>query len=337
MTKTDDTENMGDLQLLAALVAKRLRQDYGVDAVPAACDYRLADSKTFFQAGKEVQVDVHLGRGLKVVVYDVWWHTDKPAELDSLLRNSSDIADKVAETMQDADAIRAMVSEVSAAAKREIAKARRRGLPYLLTSITLPPLEAGRHDQTVVRVEHLAYGRSLQLEPFEFCAESAEDVMHAFAGIAEEQARNKDNRDWLDHIGATGRIDSVVVAALGEAGLDLPEVLVALRDAKEWIVGLDAPGGKRFTLHWDEGAVRGQIQLGDGVSWHQGRLSLGRAARTLKKLPKESPLNQLFQHPFLEDRIRIWGDYKTKGEHLLIHCSEAMLNFDADSGRLWAA
>lgn len=199
--KLDAAASLGDLQLLAALVAKRLRQDHDIDAGPATCDYRLTESKTFTQAGREVQVDVHLGRGLKAVVYDVWWGADDTAKLDSLLRNSSDIADKVAETLRDADALRDMVAEVGAAAKREVAKARRRGLPYELTTITLNPLEAGQHNQAVVRVEHLACGKSLQLEPFAFHAKCAEDVTRAFAGVAEEQARRTDRRAYLDDIG----------------------------------------------------------------------------------------------------------------------------------------
>jgi hypothetical protein len=324
-----------DLHLLALLIAKRLHEEHAIDEAPARGDYRLCDSKVFAQAGKEVQVDVDLGRGLKVTIFDVWW--DDNPELSSLLRNAEDISERIADTLRDADATRAMVADVTAAARREIAKARRRGMPYTLTSVTLPRLQAGSHDLAVARVEHQALGRSLRLEPFAFHAESAEDVVRAFAGIADEQRRWMDRRAGLDRIGATGTIDSVVVAALVEAGLDMPQVLATLRDAEDWIVDLDVADGKRLILHWKEGAVRAQVMLAEGVNWHEGRLSFSNPPHTLKKLPEGTAVNRLFEHPFLEERIRIRGTYRTEGAYLSVTCNEAMLNFDADSGRLWAA
>lgn len=326
-----------DLNLLALLVAKRLRTEHCVEKAPGAGDFRIADSKTFFRAGREVQVDVDLGRGLKVVVFDAWWH-DREADLDALLRSTESIANKFAETARDADLTRRMFAEVTAAAKCAIAKGRRRGMPYELTSVTLPALQVDAHDQTVVRVEHLALGRSLRLEPFAFEAECADDVLRAFEGIAEEQARRTTRRAELDEIGATGTIDSVVVAALGAAGVDLPQVLTTLRDSEDWIADVDVAEDKRFCLHWEDGAVHAQITLGDGgVSWHQGRLWFGKAERTSKRLPKGSPLSRLYDHPFLNERIRILKDYSPKTGNSFVSCNEAMLNFDADSGRLWTA
>ncbi len=324
-----------DLQLLALLVGKRLRQEHCIHDVSGVGGYRIAPSRAYVQAGEEVQVDVSLGRGLEVTVYDVWWE-DEP-DLDSLCRNAEDLSGTIASVLRDAKAIAEMVGEVTAAARKEIAKARRRGLPYRLTSVTLPQMAAGGDDHVVVRVEHLALGRSLQLEPFELHAESADEVAAAFAGIADEQGRQVYRRASLDRIGATGTIDAVVVAAIGAAGLDLPHVLATLRDSESWSVDLDVAEGERLTLHWDDGTVRGHIPLGEGVSWHKGRLLFGKAERTLRKLPKGSPIRQLFEHPFLDERIRIRGDYKTDGAHLSVNCDEAMLNFDADSGRLWAA
>lgn len=322
-----------DLQLLALLVAKRLRSEHAGASAPGVGDYRIADSKAFVQAGSEVQVDIDLGRGVKVQFYDAWWDSD----LDWLLRMSSGIAEKIDRTVRHADGIRAMVAEVTAAARREIAKARRRGLSFSLTSVTLPPLEAGQHDEAIVRVEHLAYGKSLQLEPSAFHAACAEDVVSAFAGIVGEQGRRRDQRAWFDHIGATGRIDSVLVAALGAAGLDLTHVLTTMRDAEEWIVDFNIADGKRMTLHWDEGTVRAQVGLGEGVSWQKGRLSFDKSERRLRKVRKGSPLSKVFDHPFLNDRICVSGDYKTEGQYLSVNCNEAMMHFDADSGRLWAA
>lgn len=325
-----------DLHLFALLVAKRLRHEHQLKSAPAPGDYRIADSKVFSQIGKEVQVEVDLGRGLKVMVYDAWWQEDE-AGLDFLIRCADGTADKICETVGQAEATRQMIAEVKGAARKEVAKARRRGLAYTIMSVSLPPLQAGGHDQTVARVQHLALGRSLQLEAFAFHAECAEDVVSAFAGLADEQSRRAGHRASLDHIGATGTIDSVVVAALGAAGLDLADVLTTMRDADDWIVDFDVGEGQRLSLHWDEGAVRARIKLGDEVDWHKGKLSFGKSARSLKRLPSGSPVNRIFEHPFLEERIRIRGDYKIKGEHLSVNCNEAMLNFDADSGRLWAA
>lgn len=325
-----------DLHLFALLVAKRLRHEHQLESAPAPGDYRIADSKVFSQIGKEVQVEVDLGRGLKVMVYDAWWQEDE-AGLDFLIRCANGTADKISETVGQAEGTRQMIAEVRGAARKEVAKARRRGLAYTMMSVSLPPLQAGGHDQTVARVQHLALGRSLQLEPFAFHAECAEDVVSAFARLADEQSRRSASRAWLDHKGATGTIDSVVVAALAAAGLDLPHVLTTMRDADEWIVDFDGGDGERLTLFWEEGAVRARIKLGEEVMWHKGKLCFGKSARSLKRLPSGSPVSRLFEHPFLEERIRIDGSYETEGEHLSVYCKGEMLNFDADSGRLWTA
>ena len=324
-----------DLRLLALLVANRLRQEHLIEDVPATGAYRIADSKFYLQAGKEVRVDVDLGEGLTITIYHVWWG-DTP-DLEQLMDSAEQIADKIAESLQDCEETRAMIAEVASVARREIAKARRRGLPYKLMSVTLPPLAAGCDDQSVARVEHLALGRSLQLERFAVHAECGNDVALAFESIADEQAQHVHRRARLDEIGATGTIDSVVVAAIGAAGLDLPHVLTTMRDADDPVVDFDVADGTCLTLHWDAGAVRAHIDLGEGVNWHKGKLWFGRAEQSLKPLSKGSALNKLYEHPFLSDRIRILKDYSPDRGSLFVSCNEAMLNFDADSGRLWAA
>lgn len=330
------TSTSDDLQLVALLVAKQLRSSGLSGFAPGMGDYRLVDSKRHPTAKTELHFNVNLGRGAATTVFDFWWK-DEAYSLDSLVSLAKGIAEKIAEIGGQAATLCAMLSEVRCAAKREVAKARRRGLPHELTSVELTPVEAGSRFEPMARVELLALGHSLRPEPFAFHAEYAKDVVEAFAGKAEEQANRAACRAGLDRIGATGTIDAVVVTAIEAAGLDVPTVLAKLRDTDDWIVDLPRPGGGVFRLHWDNGAVHAQVQLADGVSWHEGKLHFAKAPRAMSGLAKGIPLAKVFDHPFFNDRHQVCWGFGAKDEHATVYCSDNMLNFDADSGRLWAA
>lgn len=182
------SEHAEDLQLLALLVAKRLRDDSCEGAAPAGADYAVVPSKRNYASGLEVQVRVSLGRGMNARVDDAWTTKDF-RDLNDLQRSSNSIAEKVAGILRQASELRVALSEVRTAAKREILKANRRGLPYELTSVAFTPVEALRQDEPIVRVEHTALGKSLLSEVFEFEAMCAKDVHEAFKRMRETQTR----------------------------------------------------------------------------------------------------------------------------------------------------
>jgi hypothetical protein len=330
-----------DIRLIAQLVAKRLRDEHCEDYAPTRDDYRLVNSVNFVRAGAELHVAVDLGRGLRANVFDVWWK-DGDHDLDTLLRHSEDLADTVAEMRRQASDVHVMLSEVRRVAKREIAKANRRGLPYSLVSADLLPVQAGTHEEAVVRVEHNALGCSLKSERLAFDAACAEDVTASFAGFAEEQTRRAARRAELDRVGATGTIDAVLVAALEAACFDVPQVLAALRDSEDWIVDVGSPDGKNpddrgFRLHWNDGAVRSRVMLAEGIHWSEGKLHLERSPRAMDRVAAGTPLREVFNHPLIDERVSVLLGRGAKGGQATVYCREAMLNFNADSGRLWAA
>lgn len=71
----------------------------------------------------------------------------------------------------------------------------------------------------------LAHGPDPFLQPFAFEPQCAEDIIHAFAGVREQQEARVASRTQLDLMGATGAIDAAVSAALNQAGFSFGELL----------------------------------------------------------------------------------------------------------------
>lgn len=323
-----------DLEIITLLVAKLLRDEHFIYRAPTPADYAIAPTGRALGASADLHVNVDLGRGMSIRV-DHPWGADSDRDIETLVDDAQVISDKIAELRDHAPEIRGVIARVKAATKREIARAKRRGLPNELVSVAVMPVGATDNEHWIIRVEHAALAQSLKLEPFSFEATHESDVAAAFAGFLEVQISRAERRAALDEMGATGTIDAVVVAAIADAGLDVAEVLIGLRDSDDWTVDVASGGDRRFALHWQEGAVFAQVDLGDGVTWHENRLDFRKATKTVGEIDNGSPLSSFFEHPFLDERLVVRSGRSTEGERATIHCNRALLAFDADSGRIW--
>ena len=325
-----------DVQLVAAMVAKILRDDHQLEA-PAVEDYGVVVDNVRINGSSDIRVGIKLDRGLAIDVQQHWWG-DNDRDIAALVDAATEIAEEIAALRDMREDIIAMTTEVRSAATREIAKARRRGLPYRLVSTTPCAIYAKPSEGVTVNVVVELLSESLKPGRAMFDADCAADVDEVFGDDREVQEKRLARRTALDAVGATGRIDSVVVNAIREAGHDVAEVLKLLATTNDRVVDVgDRAGDKKvFLLHWNSGDVNARITLGDGVSWKEDTLyfqctpiPLGRA--------KGRRLRDVVDNPIFGDNIRICSTFGKKGGYGSLWCTPDLLHFDADSGRLWAA
>lgn len=333
MKKSAKITEQSDVELIALLVARQLRRENAIDASPALTAYSVVPVMRAYGPDSELHVEVELGRGVRAKVTEMLGHEDH-RDLDVLLKSAEGISEMVAEVVAEASAIRQMLSDVRSATKREIAKANRRGLPYAFTSVELLPIQAESGGDYIVRVEHTAFGKSLRLEPFAFEAVCAEDAVHAFAEVREQQEVRAAARAELDRIGASGMIDAVVSAALDQAGFDFADILAKFRDADT--VDLKDAAGRSYCLYFKDGSIFSHLTLADGVRWNEGKITFDKAPEALTSLSKGSPLSDLYDHPLLGRSLIAYSVYGTAGNRGSVYCHGSRLAFDADSGRRWS-
>lgn len=326
-----------DLQIVAAMVAKVLRDDHQIDEAPAPAEYLVMEDNIRINGSTDIRVGIKIDRVLAIDVNQHWWG-EHDRDLAALVEAATEIAQEIAAVQDMRQDIVAMATEVRSAATREIANARRRGLPYRLVSTTPCAIYDKPSEGVTVNVvfEHLS--ESLRPERAMFGADSAADVAEAFDDDRKVQEERLWCRTSLDAAGATGRIDSVVVNAMREAGHDMAEVLKLLATAEDRSVDVGGRfGDKRiFRLHWNSGDVHAQVTLGDGASWHEGTLSFQRTPIALDRA-KGRRLRDLVDNPIFGDNILVRSTYGKKGGHGCLRCTSDLLHFDAESGRLWAA
>jgi hypothetical protein len=301
-----------------------------------------------FNKSTDIRVPVRLGRGISIGVKQHWW-VEAKRDLADLAETATEFAANIATAHEMRDEIVEMTREVRAAVSREIAKATRRGLPYRLLSADPAAAYDDLRSGAIVEVvferlsEHLRPGKAT------FSAGCAEDVAQAFAHDREPQEFRVMCRADLNAAGATGRIDSVVVNAMRDAGHDVAEVLkeLATNDDRTLVVGtrpnagpsfLSDPcesHGNRFRLHWNDGDVFGQVTLAGGVSWHEGWLNFQDAPVSLAKVEGRR-VRDIVDNPIFGE-IRVVSGSGKKGGTVSLYCTSELLNFDGESGRLWAA
>lgn len=325
-----------DVQLLAMMVAKVLRTEHHIDTVPTPGDYKVLEADTRFNGSTDIQVAIALERGLTFSVKQHWWGDDD-RDIQAILDAATEMAENIASVHELRREIIDMTFDVRAAATREIVKAKRRGLPYRLISTMPYSIRDSVRDGIAVTVMFQSLSEAVRLEHARFDADCAADVVKAFEGCHEEQQQRNTRRAQLDAAGATGRIDSVVVNAMQEAGHDLAEVLQLLADSDDWIVDIGERGDEKrmFRLHWDKGDVYAPITIGDGVSWHKGQLTFQKAPGGLTRAAGRR-VRDIVDNPILGD-IRVTSGSGKEGESCSLRCTQDLLHFDADTGRLWAA
>lgn len=325
-----------DLGLLALLVARQLRVEHGIDDGPAAGDYELVAGYGGRAAQKDLRLKVDLGRGASVRVSQLWWSV-ADRELENLVEAAEEFATEIARVRGEAADIRSMLSEVRAAAKREVAKANRRGVPHRLISIAPNPIQAGGSGDLSALVTVEMLDESARLGPHEFDACDAGEVAAEFQAAAERQSALAFRRTQLDRAGATGAIDAVVLARLRDWGVDVAGVLNRLRDEGDATIDVEAADGAKLCLYWKEGVVRSAFALADGVNWNEGRIRFTAAPKAVCGSVVGRPLAELFPHRYIGDDVIVLSACGKPGGHASLRCSEPLVHFDVQTGRVWPA
>jgi hypothetical protein len=161
-------------------------------------------------------------------------------------------------------------------------------------------------------------------------------VSAILAELNEEQSSRAAFRAALDSNGATGVIDPVVVNALREAGHNVENVLARLGTTDKSFLDVGEYEEKPFRLYWRDGRVFSSIQLGEGVYWSEGKLSFSHFPFAFKGLDGRL-VREVFPNPVFGDDVRIKRTFGDKEGYGTLYCTQPMLHFNSETGRMWAA
>jgi len=326
-----------DIALVAMMVAKLLREEYGITEAPKAADYSVSD-KIRHNGSTDLSLAVRLGGGLSFDVRQHWW-VDHDRDLEALTETATELAENISIVHSQRTEMLELTKLVRNAAVRECSKARRRGLPYRVLSAEPSAAYDSISQGYGINVGVQAYSKAARLQETSFFVDSAEEVVSILASWEEEQSVLARARATLDQAGATGRIDSVVANALREAGHDVPDTLRRLVQSQEWSLDLGERGDDErrfFCLYWKDGTVRAHIKLANGGTWSEGIVRLQASPVSLTGKGGEA-LCEVLPDSAIGNDVRIRRASGKKGSHATIWCDQDLLNFNADTGELWAA
>lgn len=324
-----------DLQLVALMISKLLKADHGIDTPPVPADYRLVDKKQHASQSQELRVGIRIDRAVTVDVDHIWWG-EEATDLTTLTDVATQMADTISRIHGQRNTIIEMLADVKAAARKEVAKGRRQGIPYRLLSVTPVPSADDGDVCMLVMVETL--GENLRPQHSQIDSLDGAGVTEVFDAWKDEQSSRARLARAFDEVGATGQIDAVVVNALMAAGHDMAGVLAKVATEPDRIVDIGGgPEEKRsFQLYWKEGQIFGWLNLSDGGSWNEGRLFFQNSPIALKGVEGKR-VSEVLSNPVFGDNVRVMSASGDKGKSAALNCTPDMLNFHAETGRLWAA
>lgn len=322
--------HLDDIEIVATLVAKILRDRGEVDG-PGLDDYVLGP--VHGNGSTALEVRLKLTKALTADLIGNWWPGQ---DLEALVSLAGEIADAVAEARSDIEGLQELVAEVARDARRQVANARRRGLRYRLVSVTPSDvdLDTPRAPCATMRIEML--NRALAPETVVFDIECMEDIDETFCAYEAEQRTRAEAKTALEDDLATGAIDAVVLRALEQRGIDVPDVLARMHET-DYILDVDVPGeDRRMPLYWDDGVVRASITLADGTTWNKGCITFNAAPKELKGKFTGKPLKKFFDHPYLGiDTLVLRSHSVRPGGFAMVTCTDRLLRFDARTGHVW--
>lgn len=294
--KTDDLALMADLM-------SREAGNRSADLVAALRRIEKVEEGRYGRGRPDVRLTIALAPGLEAVVDNRW--SDRDASASELADSIVELIDSANRIFEDRDCTIEMLKEVRSALSREIAKARRRGLPYRTLDVTLTPSAAGSDDLPAPLVGLELIDPLLDAGRIEFHAESAEDVVRAFADMREEQEQRLAMRQRLAQVGADVMFDAVTLAALEDAGIAPADAIGAMRNSDIPIIDLDVRHG-RMVLYVRESVVTGNTPLGDGMRWQENRLTVPKSRGLSFADVKGKPLNQVVSHDYFDDQLVVF-------------------------------
>ena len=330
------SNQLRNLELLA-LTVERLVRERGIDRAPARADYLIASVGRYGEGRPDVQVDFDLGRGLAVRLDDRWLDPfDDEARLTDVAK---DLAMTIQAVLASANEIRATVRELRAAAKREVAKATRRGLPWRLIDVQPSAVDASEpFDGPSATIRMEVAGCTPVPAPFALDVCRVADLLSELDAMWQEQ--DDLARQWraLAAAGAVGAIDAVLHADLMAAGHDVPTLLRRMATAarEDFAVSLDLAGHQPRVIHWTNGVIHGAVELGGGATFHNGQLSYAAAPAWVGGRLRGRPLASFVDHPAIRPGVVIVSAHGGPCGYGRLTCTAPVLLFDA-TGRTWEA
>lgn len=277
------------LALMAELV-RREATERDPQLAAALRTIEIIEHGRYGEARPDVRVTVALAKGLEVAINECWSRQDTP--LANLVADASGIVDTAERIFDDRDCTADMFREVRSALSREVAKAKRRGLPYRTLAVSLTSIDCGTDDLPAVRISLEVIGPMLDLEPVQFAAETAEDLVRGFAEVREKQEQRLVLRSRLAELGADIIIDAPTLAVLQDAGIDLPDTIAKLRREECGIIDVEVRHG-RLVLYVSNGVVTGNAPLGGGMRWQEGKLIAPKSSGIIAARAEGKLLNRL--------------------------------------------
>lgn len=142
------------------------------------------------------------------------------------------------------------------------------------------------------------------MKQIDFTAECAEDVVSAIAEIRDWQDRLAALRKDLARHDADVTIDAITLAALEGSGVAPKAASRDLRESNIRIIDTDTRHGK-LVLYVRHGVVTGNVPLGNGMRWQEGRLAIPKAQAISLKNVKGKRLDRLVPHEFVGPRLKV--------------------------------
>ena len=293
--------NIDGVALMADLVSREARARAGALAA-ALRRIEIVEEGSYGVGRQDIRLTIALAPGVETAV-DTRWH-DRDATLSEMVEDVGQLVDAAERIFDDRQSAIEMLKEVRTTLSREVAKARRRGLPYRTLDLSLTPCEAASYDLPAVTIGIEVIGSLLAAGRHAFDVECAEDVVRTFAEMREDQEQLLAMRERLARVGGDVMIDSVTLAALEDAGISPAKAIADLQNSDVPIIDIDVRHG-RMVLYIKNAVVTGNVALGDGMRWQEGRLIVPKARGVSLAGVKGKPLNQLVAHPYFSDHLTI--------------------------------
>lgn len=289
------------LELMADLV-NREASERGDALATALRRIEIIEKGRYGEGRPDIRLTIALAAGVEASIDTGWKGRD--ATLSELVDDVAELVDAADRIFDDRQCTIETLKEVRRTLSREIAKARRRGLPHRTLDVSLAPFEAGSDDLPAVTIFIEVIGPLLDAGRTGFDAECAEDVVRAFAAMREQQEQLLAMRERLARAGGDVMIDSVTLAALEDAGVSPTKAIADLRDSDVPIIDVDVRHG-RMVLYVRDAVVTGNVALGDGMRWQEGRLTVPKSRDLSLADVNGKALNELVAHPYFDGHLEV--------------------------------
>lgn len=287
-----------DVQLAKILIARKLK-DLGIDMAPEKI---VATSKS--ETGRDTRIRFRYPAGkVRVTVQSVVSDSDE-LKFGDIVEMVEEQASSYQRVLDHHDVTEEIIAEAKVAAKREIAKAKRRGLAWKLLDIQPSTVEAGSNflPSAEVTIEMLSAG--LVPNRYSVVAQYSDDVVSDLTDerVGLNQTVRSVRKKWFDGVGAGGAIDAVVLTVLRSRGQDVPAVIRRMRESEHGFVL--RCGDLPLNLHWSDGLIKASFGITDDISYADSSLTLrGPEKLTSMRGLNGKPASAVVDSPLLEGAV----------------------------------